>query len=106
MQKLGAIRKRITRPNRRLVVVMIAVLAATTTALATAGSVGAQTGGSPGVTAKAIKVGYIYSEGGLAGSTFAHADDGFNARIKAENAKGGVNGRKIDPVLVNDSGTQ
>ena len=32
----------------------------------------------------------------LAGSTFAHAGDGFNARIKAENAKGGVNGRKID----------
>jgi branched-chain amino acid transport system substrate-binding protein len=42
----------------------------------------------------------------VAGSTFAFAGDGFNARIKAENAKGGVNGRKITPVIVDDSGAQ
>ena len=66
---------------------------------------GAQTGDSPGVTAKDIKVGYIYSQSGVAGSTFAHAGDGFNARIKAENAKGGVNGRKITAVTVDDGGT-
>jgi len=84
---------------------MVMVLAMATAALATASSVGAQTGASPGVTDKAVKVGYIYSKGGLAGSTFEHAADGFNARIKAENAKGGVNGRKIDPVIVDDSGS-
>ena len=64
-----------------------------------------RTADAPGVTSNAIKVGYIFSKGGIAGSTFAHAGDGFNARIDAENAKGGVNGRKIDPVVVDDSGT-
>src|SRR5689334_5043257 len=93
------------RARRRAIVVGLTALLTATAALATAGAVGAQTA-TPGVTDKAIKVGYIYSEGGAAGSTFAHADDGFNARIKAQNAKGGVNGRKIDPVIVDDSGTQ
>jgi branched-chain amino acid transport system substrate-binding protein len=104
MQTMGTIRQHGTR--RRAVAVVLTVLATATAAFATASSVGAQTGDSTGVTAKAIKVGYIYSEGGVAGSTFAHADDGFNARIKAQNAAGGVNGRKIDPVLVDDSGQQ
>src|SRR5215471_11644279 len=67
----------------------------------------AQTGGdSTGVSPSAINVGYIYSAGGIAGSTFANAADGFNARVKAQNAKGGVNGRKINPVIVDDSGAQ
>ena len=60
---------------------------------------------STGVTAKEIKVGYIFSKAGLAGSTFENAADGFNARVKAENAKGGVNGRKIVPVIADDSGS-
>ncbi len=84
--------------------VALTVLAMVTAALA-ATSVGAQTGDTTGVTAKAIKVGYIYSKGGVAGSTFERAADGFNARIKAENAKGGVNGRTISPVIVDDSGS-
>jgi branched-chain amino acid transport system substrate-binding protein len=104
MQTMGTTRKHGTR--RRGVAVVLTVLATAAATLATASAVGAQTGDSTGVTGKAIKVGYLYSEGGAAGSTFAHADDGFNARIKAENAKGGINGRKIDPVIVDDSGTQ
>ena len=76
-----------------------------TVALVTTGS--AQTGGdSTGVTPKDIKVGYIYSKGGVAGSTFLYAADGFNARVDEQNAKGGVNGRKIAPVIVDDSGAQ
>jgi len=67
---------------------------------------GAATGDAPGVTAKDITVGYIFSKAGLAGSTFAFAADGFNARIKAQNAKGGVNGRKITAQIVDDSGAQ
>src|SRR4029453_1431071 len=90
MQDSRATRKQAPRSKRGAIVVALTVLATATAALA-ATSVGAQTGASPGVTDKAIKVGYIYSEGGAAGSTFAHADDGFNARIKAQNAKGGVN---------------
>ena len=65
----------------------------------------AQTGDSTGVTAKEVKVGYIFSKAGLAGSTFENAADGFNARVKEENAKGGVNGRKIVPVIADDSGS-
>jgi ABC-type branched-subunit amino acid transport system substrate-binding protein len=93
-----------TRSKGRPVVAALSIVAMVAVGLV-ATSAGAQTDDTTGVTAKDIKIGYIYSEGGLAGSTFAHADDGFNARIKAENAKGGVNGRKIAPVLVDDSGT-
>jgi branched-chain amino acid transport system substrate-binding protein len=104
MQELGVSRKRSS--TGRAVAAVLAVVAMATTALAAGGAAGAQAADSTGVTAKAIKVGYIYSKGGVAGSTFEHAGDGFNARIKAENAKGGVNGRKIDPVIVDDSGSQ
>ena len=84
---------------------MALTVLATATASFAASSVGAQTGDSTGVTDEQIKVGYIYSQGGAAGSTFEFAADGFNARIEAENAKGGVNGRKISPIIVDDSGT-
>ena len=91
--------------RRRRIFATVAVLAAVGTATtALAAGAGAQSAAAPGVTDKAIKVGYIYSKGGVAGSTFAHAGDGFLARIKAQNASGGVNGRKIDPVVVDDSG--
>jgi branched-chain amino acid transport system substrate-binding protein len=86
------------------VVGALSIIAMVGAGLVTAGAAGAQTGDSTGVSAKDIKVGYIYSKGGVAGSTFEHAGDGFNARIKAENAAGGVNGRKITPVVVDDSG--
>jgi branched-chain amino acid transport system substrate-binding protein len=90
------------RSLRRSLVVGVAV-AAVVAALVAPGA--AQTGGdSTGVTAKEIKVGYIYARAGAAGSTFENAADGFNARVKAENAKGGVNGRKIVPVIADDSG--
>ena len=62
------------------------------------------TGDSTGVTAKEIKIGYIFSKAGIAGSTFENAGNGFDARIKAQNAKGGVNGRKIAVTTVDDSG--
>jgi branched-chain amino acid transport system substrate-binding protein len=89
----------------RKLVIGSTVAALVIAGIATAGS--AQTGGdSTGVSPKSISVGYIYAAGGIAGSTFAHAADGFNARVKAQNAKGGVNGRKINPVIVDDSGAQ
>ncbi len=82
----------------------VAVAALVTAGLVAPGS--AATGDSTGVSAKKVKVGYIFSKAGVAGSTFAHAGDGFNARIKAQNAKGGVNGRKITAEIVDDSGSQ
>jgi branched-chain amino acid transport system substrate-binding protein len=82
----------------------IAVLAtALVAALVAPGA--AQTDDTTGVTPREITVGFVYSHGGLAGSTFEHAADGFNARVKAQNAAGGVNGRKIVVETVDDSGT-
>ena len=96
------------RSTVRRTIGALAIVALVTAGLAATTVAGAQTGGSgdsTGVTAKAIKIGYIFSKGGVAGSTFAHAGDGFKARIDAENAKGGVNGRKITTVVVDDSGS-
>src|SRR4051794_19620630 len=91
------------RSLRRAVAVAVTGIAVIGAAMVAPGA--AQTADSTGVTAKEIKVGYIYSKGGLAGSTFENAADGFNARVKEENAKGGVNGRKIVPVIADDSGS-
>jgi ABC-type branched-subunit amino acid transport system substrate-binding protein len=67
---------------------------------------GAQATSDPGVTAKAVKIGYIFSETGVAGSTFKNAGKAFQARIDRANAEGGINGRQIRTELVDDaSGT-
>jgi branched-chain amino acid transport system substrate-binding protein len=68
-----------------------------------AGGASAQSSGNaPGVTGKAIKLGFISSETGAAAANFVGADKACEARVKAENAKGGVNGRKIDLVAIDD----
>jgi branched-chain amino acid transport system substrate-binding protein len=67
-----------------------------------ASGAGAQSASTPGVTAKSVKVGYIYSGTGVAASNFAGADKGFQARIDRANAAGGINGRKIETELVDD----
>jgi branched-chain amino acid transport system substrate-binding protein len=63
---------------------------------------GAASSGDPGVTDDSIKIGYIFSKSGVAGSTFLNADKGCQARVDRENANGGVNGRKIDLEIVDD----
>jgi branched-chain amino acid transport system substrate-binding protein len=63
---------------------------------------GAQSETAPGVTKKAIKIGYIWSETGVAASSFTKMGDAFKARIDAQNAEGGVNGRKIDVTIIDD----
>jgi branched-chain amino acid transport system substrate-binding protein len=98
--------RRSRRSAPRVAVGALAIVAMVATGLATIGAAGAQTSGdTTGVTKNAIKVGYIFSKGGVAGSTFEHAGQGFNARIKAQNAAGGVNGRQIKTVTVDDSGS-
>ena len=67
-----------------------------------AGGASAQSGNAPGVTAKSIKLGFISSETGAAAANFVGADKACEARVGAENAKGGVNGRKIDLVTIDD----
>ncbi len=83
----------------------LAALAAVVGALATtglSGSAGAAAALDDGVTAKSIKIGYIFSKTGLAGSTFQNADKGCQARIDRQNAEGGVNKRKIEVDMVDD----
>jgi ABC-type branched-subunit amino acid transport system substrate-binding protein len=65
-------------------------------------SAGAQSGSSPGVTAKDITLGYISSETGVAASASVGSARGCTARVDAENAKGGVNGRKINLQAIDD----
>jgi branched-chain amino acid transport system substrate-binding protein len=64
---------------------------------------GAQAGTDPGVSAKAVKLGYIFSETGAAGSTFKNAGKACQARIGRANAQGGVNGRKIQLEVIDDT---
>ncbi len=52
-----------------------------------------------------IKIALITSETGIAASEFSTSAQGFLARIDLQNAEGGVNGRKIDPIVINDQGS-
>jgi ABC-type branched-subunit amino acid transport system substrate-binding protein len=75
--------------------------------VATAGllsaSEAAQSSDSTGVTDKQVTLGYITSETGVAASVLANADKSCKARVDAENAKGGVNGRKIKLETIDDT---
>ncbi len=50
---------------------------------------------TPGVTPTTVNYGYIYSKTGPAANTFLGTSQAARLRIDQENAKGGVNGRKI-----------
>jgi len=50
---------------------------------------------APGVTEDTITIGLVTSVTGNAASTFADTADGVRARLEAENAKGGVYGRRL-----------
>jgi branched-chain amino acid transport system substrate-binding protein len=63
----------------------------------------ATSGTDPGVTAKAVKLGYIFSQTGVAGSVGKNAGKAFQARIDRQNAHGGVNGRKIETEIIDDA---
>jgi branched-chain amino acid transport system substrate-binding protein len=87
---------------RRLAPVTL-VLVVSLFALSGVGVAGTSGSGSvEGVTPDSIKIGYIYSKTGVAGSTFQNADKGCKARVDRQNAAGGVNGRKIDIVYTDD----
>jgi branched-chain amino acid transport system substrate-binding protein len=52
-----------------------------------------------------IKIAMITSETGIAASEFATTPQGFLSRVDLQNAQGGINGRKIDPIVINDQGS-
>jgi branched-chain amino acid transport system substrate-binding protein len=88
--------------GRRAIALLAGVGLATGAGLSTATGASAQSGSTPGVTAKDITLGYISSETGVAASASKGSTAGCNARIGAENAKGGVNGRKIKLEAIDD----
>src|SRR5262245_4992886 len=82
------------------VAVVAALGMATMGVLATGAS--AQSSSVPGVTDKDVTIGYISSQTGVASPTHKNAHKSCQARVDAENAKGGVNGRKIKIVAIDD----
>jgi branched-chain amino acid transport system substrate-binding protein len=66
------------------------------------GSSNGNTASAPGITPTSIKVALITSVTGGAGQASATIPKGFAARIDAQNASGGVNGRKITYIVKDD----
>jgi branched-chain amino acid transport system substrate-binding protein len=62
----------------------------------------AQSGSVPGVDKDSVKLGFIWSGTGVAAPNFQDSGDACQARVDAQNAKGGVNGRKIELETVDD----
>jgi branched-chain amino acid transport system substrate-binding protein len=81
---------------------VMATLSVAAVGVFAAGASAQSSGAAPGVTDKSVKIGFISSETGVAASNFVGADKACKARIDAENAKGGVNGRKIDLQTIDD----
>jgi branched-chain amino acid transport system substrate-binding protein len=77
--------------------------AAGSTSAAPTGGAKGNTASAPGVTPDTIKIGFLTSVTGNAASTFADSSNGAQARISAENAKGGINGRKLELVVSDDA---
>jgi branched-chain amino acid transport system substrate-binding protein len=87
---------------RRVLAIVVAV--GLTSVFAISGISGAAPAGpDEGVTDKSVKIGFIYPKTGVASSSSGTAGDGCKARVGRENAKGGVNGRKIDVVYFDDA---
>jgi branched-chain amino acid transport system substrate-binding protein len=94
----------ITKRTRRIrAVVGTGVVAALATVGLASVSGASVPAADPGVTAKALKVGYIYPATGVAASISKNGIEGFQARIKKQNAAGGCNGRTIDVVTADDA---
>jgi branched-chain amino acid transport system substrate-binding protein len=62
----------------------------------------AQSESTPGVTAKAVTLGFINSQTGVAAPVVKNAHKACEARVDAQNAEGGVNGRKINLEVIDD----
>jgi branched-chain amino acid transport system substrate-binding protein len=80
----------------------VAAVLGLTTGGALAASAGAQASNAPGITAKGVTLGHIPSETGVAASASEGSARGCTARIDAQNAKGGLKGRKINLQAIDD----
>jgi branched-chain amino acid transport system substrate-binding protein len=91
-------RHRHRRAARAFSIVAVGVLGVTLAGTAA----GAQSGTAPGVSKDTVKLGFIWSGTGVAAPNFEDSGDACKARVEAQNAKGGVNGRKIELETVDD----
>jgi branched-chain amino acid transport system substrate-binding protein len=73
-----------------------------TSTTTTTSSSSTTSGSSSGGNGAPIKIALITSQTGADASSDALAPSGFLARIDAQNAEGGVNGHKIDPIVIDD----
>jgi branched-chain amino acid transport system substrate-binding protein len=103
---------RTSRKQIAVVAVLVAVGAAacssskksaTAGSTTTAGGTKGLTASAPGVTPTTIKIGFLTSVTGNAASSFGDSAAGAQARIAVENAKGGINGRKLELVVADDA---
>src|SRR4249919_3115188 len=98
---MGGTMRKYGKRGLRAVAIVAAVGMASVGVLST--GAGAQSSSSdPGITAKDVTLGYISSQTGVAASTHRNAHKACQARVDAENAKGGVNGRKIKLEIIDD----
>jgi branched-chain amino acid transport system substrate-binding protein len=95
---------KIQRSGRVRAVVGAGVVAALATVGLASASGASVPKADPGVTDNSVTVGYIYPATGVAASISQNGIKAFNARIDAENAAGGVDGRKIK-VIAKDDGS-
>ena len=92
------------RSRRLRAVIGGTVVAATATiGLANVGGAAVKSA-DPGVTDKTVTIGYIYPATGVAASISQNGVKAFQARVDAQNAAGGVNGRQIK-VIAKDDGS-
>jgi ABC-type branched-subunit amino acid transport system substrate-binding protein len=96
---MGGTMRHHTSGARALAVALVASMALVA-ALATSAS--GQSSATPGVSGKTVDLGFISSQTGIAASTHRNAHKACQARIDAENANGGVNGRKIELTAIDD----
>jgi ABC-type branched-subunit amino acid transport system substrate-binding protein len=83
---------------------MRAMLAATTVATSVLAGVTIATVDAGASTKAPITIAEIVSTTGPAGAEYARAAQGFQARVALANASGGIDGHKINGVVVNDGG--
>jgi branched-chain amino acid transport system substrate-binding protein len=91
------------RAVRTLCAITVGVLGLGLTASAAGAQASSTTLTTQGVTKDSVKLGFIGSETGVASPNFEDTAKACQARVDAQNAKGGVNGRKIDLQAIDDA---
>jgi ABC-type branched-subunit amino acid transport system substrate-binding protein len=90
--------KRTTRRRLGRLGLALVAMAGTTTVAGLVGGLG----GVAGASGAPLTIVMITSLTGQGGSEFANTPPGFNARIALQNAEGGVNGHKLQTVILDD----